>query len=115
MKKIDLLFLPGLCVLIGSAQIVLAGQRIADMKQFANATGSSCSFSSNGALDTRNPFFQNLGSNGRSCISCHLPDQGWSITPAALQQRFEATAGLDPIFRLNDGSVSPLANVSSVA
>jgi cytochrome c peroxidase len=114
MKNINLLFLPGLCVLIGSAQITSAGPRIADMKQFDNETGGSRSFSSNGALDTRNPFFQNLGSNGRSCLTCHQPAQGWTITPVEVQQRFEATAGLDPIFRLNDGSVSPLADVSTV-
>jgi mono/diheme cytochrome c family protein len=84
------------------------------MKDYPNGSGSARSFSSNGALDTRNPFFQNLGSNGRSCISCHQPDEGWSVTPAELQKRFDASGGLDPIFRVNDGSVSPLANVSSV-
>jgi hypothetical protein len=115
MKNTLRLFLPGLCVLIGSAQIILAGPRIADMKQFVNATGSSRSFSSNGALDTRNPFFQVLGSNGRACITCHQPAQGWTITPVEVQQRFEATAGLDPIFRLNDGSVSPVADISTLA
>src|SRR4051812_12679412 len=97
-----------------ATQLASAGPRIADMKEYPNPTGSSRSFSSNGALDTRNPFFQNLGSNGRSCISCHTPDQGWSITPAGVQQRFDATGGLDPIFRPNDGSVSPLADTSSV-
>ena len=93
MKNIRLLLLPNLCVLIGSAQIASANPHIADMKDFANGTGSSRSFSPNGALDTRNPFFQNLGSNGRACISCHQPAQGWTITPAEVQQRFEATAG----------------------
>lgn len=114
MKNIHSSVLPGLCVLIGSAQIVLAGPRIPDMKEFPNGSGSSQSFSSNGALDTRNPFFQSLGSNGRSCISCHQPGEGWSVTPAGVQQRFDATAGLDPIFRLNDGSVSPVGDVSTV-
>lgn len=100
--------------LLTSSQFASAGSKIADMKQYPNATGTSQSFSANGALDTRNPFFQNLGSNGRSCITCHQPDQGWSVTPAKIQQRFDATGGLDPIFRLNDGSVSPLADVSTV-
>jgi cytochrome c peroxidase len=49
-----------------------------------------------------------------SCVSCHQPGEGWTITPAGVQQRFEATAGLDPIFRLNDGAVSPMADVSTV-
>jgi cytochrome c peroxidase len=104
----------GLGALLASTQLAPAGPRIADMKEYPDATGTSQSFSANGALDTRNPFFQNLGSNGRACITCHQPDQGWSVTPPAIQQRFNATAGLDPIFRLNDGSVSPLADVSTV-
>jgi hypothetical protein len=114
MKKIHLPLLLKLCVLIGFAQLAAAGPRISDMKEYPNATGSSQSFSSHGALDTRNSFFQNLGSNGRACITCHQPDQGWSITPEEVQKRFEATAGLDPIFRPNDGTVSPLADVSTV-
>src|SRR3954469_11445502 len=97
-----------------STQLASAGPHISDMKEYPNSSGASRSFSSNGALDTRNPFFQNLGSNGRSCISCHLPDQGFSITPTGVQQRFDATGGLDPIFRLNDGSVSPVANTSTI-
>ncbi len=91
-----------------------AGPRIADLKDYPNATGSARSFSPNGALDTRNPFFQSLGSNGRSCITCHAPDQGWTVTPAGIQQRFDATGGLDPIFRPNDGAVSPHADISTV-
>ena len=68
------------------------------------------------ALDTSaNAFFQSLGTNGRSCVSCHVPAAGWSITPAELRKRFRDTDGLDPIFRTNDGSNSPKADVSTVA
>jgi cytochrome c peroxidase len=65
-------------------------------------------------LDDSGPFFQSLGSNGRSCASCHVPETGWSISPAELQDRFDRTAGLDPIFRTVDGSNSPKADVSTV-
>jgi hypothetical protein len=84
------------------------------MKKYPNPTGTSQSYSDQGVLDTRNLFFQNLGSNGRSCFSCHQPDQGWTVTPAGIQKRFDDTQGQDPIFRTNDGSVSPLADVSTV-
>lgn len=66
-------------------------------------------------LDRSNPFFQSLGVNGRSCVSCHVPSAGWTITPSEVKARFEATRGLDPIFRTNDGSNSPLAAVNTVA
>lgn len=77
-----------------------------------NATGI---VSTAGTIDLRNPFFLPIGSNGRVCASCHLPDQGWSITPEGVRQRFELTGGQDPLFRLNDGAVSPDADVSDVA
>ena len=68
-----------------------------------------------GMLDVSNPFFQSLGTNGRSCVSCHVPSTGWTISPREVRARFHATRGLDPIFRTNDGSNSPLLDVSTVA
>jgi cytochrome c peroxidase len=65
-------------------------------------------------LDASGPFFQSLGTNGRSCVSCHVPSTGWTISPYEVMQRFHATAGLDPIFRTVDGSNSPKADVSTV-
>src|SRR5262249_12270589 len=38
---------------------------------------------------------------------------GWTITPAGVQTRFNQTRGTDPIFRTNDGSNSPNADVST--
>ena len=79
-----------------------------------NASGFAATFSKAGVVDRSGPFFQSLGSNGRSCSSCHLPGEGWTITPAGVQARFDRTGGTDPIFRSNDGSNSPLADVSTV-
>jgi cytochrome c peroxidase len=67
------------------------------------------------AIDMKGPFFQSLGTNGRSCVSCHVASTGWTISPAEVQERFKKTNGLDPIFRTNDGSNSPGANVATVA
>ncbi len=87
---------------------------IPNLKAFANPTGDSHTFGADGQLPLDNPFFQSLGTNGRACVHCHQPGEGWGITPAGVQARFEATEGLDPIFRTNDGSNSPLADVSTV-
>ena len=65
-------------------------------------------------LDLSNPFFQSLGTNGRSCASCHVASSAWTITPAEIRDRFRDTQGLDPIFRTNDGSNSPNADVSTL-
>jgi len=63
-------------------------------------------------LLTSNPFFQNLGSNGRTCVSCHEPDQGWSISPPTLQKLFKSTPGA-PVFRTVDGAGCGDADVST--
>src|ERR1041384_7163267 len=49
--------------------------------------------SSQGGIDLNNEFFQDLGSNGRRCVSCHVPTVGWTITPGQLKTVFEQTEG----------------------
>ena len=66
-------------------------------------------------LGTGTAFFQPLGTNGRSCVSCHLPGSGWTLTPTEVQARFLATQGNNPFFRTVDGSNSPKADVSTFA
>jgi cytochrome c peroxidase len=80
---------------------------------FANPAGVHRTFNTAGAIDADNPFFQDLGTNGRSCFTCHRPAQAWTITPAEVRQRFEQTEGLDPIFRSNDGSNCEGADLST--
>ena len=63
---------------------------------------------------TDNPFFLDLGVNGRRCVTCHEPATNMSVSAAGIRARFEATGGTDPLFRPNDGSNSPLADVSTV-
>ncbi len=84
-----------------------------NMVPTANDGGFAATFSRTGVIDRTGPFFQDLGINGRSCSSCHIQGEGWTITPRGVQARFEKTLGTDPIFRLVDGSNSPLADVST--
>lgn len=72
---------------------------------FSNPNGASETYSSaGGGIDLTGPFFQSLGTNGRSCGTCHVASDGMSVAAANVQQRFDLTQGLDPIFRTNDGS-----------
>jgi cytochrome c peroxidase len=64
-------------------------------------------------LAEQNPFFLDLGVNGRRCVTCHEPLTNMTVTPASLLARFDSTRGTDPIFRPNDGSNSPLADTST--
>ena len=83
-------------------------------RTFSNPSGVHRTLTTAGAIDPNNPFFQDLGTNGRSCFSCHRPAQGWTITPPELQDRFDATNGLDAVFRVNDGSNCEGADVSTL-
>ncbi len=80
-----------------------------------NGAGILGTYSTNGPVDTDNAFFKDLGTNGRTCASCHVPSSAWSISPIEVAARFYSSQGNDPIFRLNDGAVSPRADVSSLA
>ena len=71
---------------------------------FPNDAGTSNTYSTTGDIDLTNPFFQSLGSNGRTCGTCHQPGDGMSVSAAHVQQRFDLSDGLDPIFRTVDGS-----------
>ncbi len=86
-----------------------------DNTPFFNSSGFAVTLNTNGPIDLSNDFFQTLGTNGRSCSTCHRIQAGWTITPEDVQARFEATGGADPIFRLNDGSNSPNADVSTIS
>jgi len=69
-----------------------------------NDAGQLHTLDVNGALDLTNPFFQDLGTHGRRCVTCHQPDAAWSLTPAHVQERLARTRGADPLFHSNDGS-----------
>src|SRR3954466_496947 len=88
-------------------------ERRADQADFVNPSGVQRTITTAGAFDLANPFFQELGTNGRTCFTCHQPAQAWTVTPAELRTRFARTAGLDPIFRTNDGSNCEGADVST--
>lgn len=81
---------------------------------FPNSSGFAATYSTAGTINLNNPFFKSLGTNGRSCATCHQASDGWTVTPLHLQTRFKATRGTDPIFRTNDGSNSPNADVSTL-
>lgn len=68
------------------------------------------SVSTTGSIDRSadNPFFASLGSNGRTCGSCHFERAGWSITPA-IARSIAAADPNDPLFDPVDGTDCPIA------
>ncbi|HEX6245653.1 MAG TPA: hypothetical protein VFZ61_32235, partial [Polyangiales bacterium] len=67
-----------------------------------NEHGHAASYSSQGEVNLQSAFFTAQGSNGRHCGSCHAPETGWSMSAALLQQVFEQSQGLAPVFNALD-------------
>lgn len=82
---------------------------------FPNDEGIARTFNPAGSTDTNSIFFQDFGTNGRTCGTCHKIESGWSVNAAGISASFDATGGTDPIFRTNDGSNSPRAPVGTLA
>jgi cytochrome c peroxidase len=81
-----------------------------------NRTGIATSFSTAGPIDTSgaNPFFNTtLGTNGRSCASCHDPRSGWTISAELAEDLFKDSDGLAPLFSLHDSGTRPDADIST--
>jgi cytochrome c peroxidase len=62
-----------------------------------------------------NAFFKDLGTNGRTCFTCHQPQEGWSLSAAGAKARFEDSFGADPLFHVFDGATCPSAKVATFA
>src|SRR5215469_17854376 len=80
-----------------------------------DSSGMIATFQPHGSTSTaNNAFFQNLGTNGRTCFTCHQPQDGWSLSAQHAQARFNSDPN-DPLFRRVDGATCPSADVSTLA
>src|SRR6185369_5590437 len=77
-----------------------------------NPGGKAATFSTQGAVDLTGEFFQAQGTNGRSCATCHIAEDAWSINPGTLQDLFDQTGGTHPVFNLLDAN-NPNMDVST--
>ena len=70
-------------------------------------SGTVATYSTSGGLDLRGPFFQSLGTNGRSCASCHIIENAMGLSADYARTLFSASAGTDPLFSSVDGANCP--------
>lgn len=107
--------LAGLGVSLAVAGVSIAGgspagdASTAHPEQFPDATGIVETLSTAGRIDRHNAFFQALGTNGRSCATCHAPEQAFALSAAAARDTFRRTRGRDPLFAPVDGANCPAA------
>ena len=76
----------------------------------ADPSGLLATVDVNGPIRTTGAFFQSLGTNGRSCATCHVAGQAMGLGAAAARERFVLSRGQDPLFAPVDG-----ANCSNAA
>jgi cytochrome c peroxidase len=106
-------------LLLGSGVLLAvaesSNQVVPRLQQFSDPDGAFANLNLAGPTDTAgNPFFQDMGTNGRRCVTCHEPHDAFSVTPRHISERFESTRGTDPIFRTVDGANCPTADVSTL-
>lgn len=104
------------CV-VGAA-FLIAGTAIADVYlpnlfPFLDLTGLSGTYNNAGKVDLSGPFFQSLGTNGRSCATCHQVNNAFGLSAVDAQLRYLITRGQDPLFAQIDGSTCPTGPVNN--
>lgn len=109
----------GLLIALGGCGVGTdAADPIAEASSALDATGNRYgvaeTFTPSGTLDETNPFFQPLGTNPRTCDTCHDDQQGWTDTTVGNALLFLQTGGLDPLFNLVDQGSRPDADVSTL-
>jgi cytochrome c peroxidase len=76
-------------------------------ESLSDPTGTIQTYSNKGQIDTSGAFFQSLGTNGRTCATCHVAAQAMGISAAGVRARFLTSRGQDPIFAPIDGANCP--------
>jgi hypothetical protein len=98
--------------------VVATGSAIADIYlpnlfPFLDFTGFSGTYSHTGRVDLSGPFFQSLGTNGRTCATCHEASDAFGLSAVDAQLRYLISRGKDPLFAQFDGSTCPTGRVNN--
>jgi cytochrome c peroxidase len=82
---------------------------IPSLEPYPTPTGTSSTYSATGSIDPNGIFFEKLGTNARSCATCHQLSEGVGLNAASIQALFTSTSGADPLFLSVDGANCPTA------
>ena len=85
----------------------LSSFRFGDQFALPDPSGMIATVSTRGGLDARGPFFQSLGTNGRSCASCHVLANAMGLSADYARMLFARSAGRNPLFASVDGANCP--------
>jgi cytochrome c peroxidase len=82
---------------------------------YVDVGGVVTTLRTNSVFVGNNPFFYSLGTNGRSCGTCHNPANGFGLSATQAKYRFAVTKGTDPLFASVDGANCPNAKVDDAS
>jgi cytochrome c peroxidase len=94
----------------GQQPKVPEGSVIFNLQPYPDHAGFVATYSKNGNISTKSAFFQSLGTNGRSCATCHVASQSFSISAQGIRERYAVSRGNDPLFASIDGANCPDAD-----
>jgi cytochrome c peroxidase len=79
---------------------------IFNQQPFADPSGYVATYNSAGNIDTssNNLFFASLGTNGRTCATCHVVSNAMGLSAAHAQAVFTTSGAADPLFAMVDGA-----------
>jgi cytochrome c peroxidase len=93
----------------------LSATVIPNLFPFFDPTGVVSTYNVTGPIRDDGPFFQSLGTNGRSCGSCHQASDAMGLGVQNIRTRFALTHGKDPLFAAIDGANCPTGSPSNPA
>lgn len=88
---------------------------IENLQPYLDGSGFIATYNTKGDIDTRGAFFQSLGTNGRTCATCHVASQAFSFSAKEAQELFLQSKGKDPLFAAVDGANCPSAKPGNAA
>ncbi|MHB8486209.1 MAG: hypothetical protein ACYDCM_10860 [Candidatus Acidiferrales bacterium] len=98
----------GIVAFVGAATAV-AAMTIPNLFPFRDSTGAVSTFTPAGKFVEKGAFFASLGTNGRTCATCHIVGNAMGLSAKHAERVFERTNGKDPLFAAVDGAVCPTA------
>ena len=98
-----------LAAIILSLTTVASAAILPNLFPFFDPTGAISTYNAKGPIDesSKNPFFQSLGTNGRSCGTCHLASDAFGLGVNSIRSKFFRSHGTDPLFAAVDGANCP--------
>ena len=119
MRELNLVWVLGIVFVAGCGAPIeegsVLGSERSSLEPVANAAGIAETFHASGSIDRNNPFFENLGTNGRTCETCHDARSAWTTSAAVMTELFDSTAGTHPLFvSLHDSGNRPDAPVGNL-